>query len=253
MADSSLFNTLLIAVFVTAPIVWVSLSFTTAPYGRHTKKTPGPALPTKMAWVVMECPSMFAFGHFFFVGPHSHAMAPLILAAMWEAHYIHRTIIYPMQMRVGKNDTMPLAVVAMGFVFNLVNSYLNGTWVSTYGDYPAGWLTDPRFVVGIIVFATGYVINRRSDAILRNLRKPGETGYKIPQGGMYRWISCPNYFGELLTWTGWTIATWSLAGLSFAVFTAANLIPRALSNHRWYQRTFADYPAARRAVVPFLL
>ena len=69
----------------------------------------------------------------------------------------------------------------------------------------------------VLVFAAGYIVNRRSDTILRNLRKPGEKGYKIPYGGMFRWVSAPNYLGELTIWTGWTIATWSLAGLSFAV------------------------------------
>ena len=67
---------------------------------------------------------------------------------------------------------------------------------------------------------------------------------------MYEWVSCPNYLGEVLTWVGWTIATWSLAGLSFAVFTAANLVPRGMANHRWYQKTFEDYPSERRAVMP---
>ena len=39
-------------------------------------------------------------------------------------------------------------------------------------------------------------------------------------------------------------------GLAFCVFTAANLIPRALSNHRWYRENFPDYPANRRALIP---
>ena len=70
---------------------------------------------------------------------------------------------------------------------------------------------------------------------------------------MYGFVSCPNYLGEVMIWTGWAIATWSLAGLSFAVFTAANLVPRALANHRWYRETFPDYPRTRRAVIPWLL
>ena len=85
-----------------------------------------------------------------------------------------------------------------------------------------------------------------------NLRKPGETGYKIPQGGFYRWVSAPNYFGELLEWLGWAIATWSLAGFSFLVYTAANLGPRAITNHKWYLEKFDDYPEERKALVPFL-
>jgi hypothetical protein len=46
---------------------------------------------------------------------------------------------------------------------------------------------------------------------------------------------------------------WNLPALSFAVWTAANLIPRAISHHAWYRRTFADYPRDRRAVIPAVL
>jgi len=88
---------------------------------------------------------------------------------------------------------------------------------------------------------------------LFNLRKPGETGYKIPKGGLYRRISCPNYFGEILEWTGWAIATWSLSGLSFAIWTFANLVPRAVANHNWYKQKFPEYPENRKAVIPYIL
>lgn len=37
-------------------------------------------------------------------------------------------------------------------------------------------------LLGGILWLTGLVINIHSDHILRNLRKPGETGYKIPRG-----------------------------------------------------------------------
>ncbi|HEX6242129.1 MAG TPA: 3-oxo-5-alpha-steroid 4-dehydrogenase, partial [Polyangiales bacterium] len=95
--------------------------------------------------------------------------------------------------------------------------------------------------------------NRQSDRILLGLRAPGETGYKIPRGGLYSFISCPNYFGELVEWCGWALLTWSLPGLFFALFTAANLVPRALAHHRDYRRRFPDYPSERRAVLPFVL
>ena len=85
------------------------------------------------------------------------------------------------------------------------------------------------------------------------LRKPGEAHYSIPHGGFYRYVSCPNYLGEIVEWIGWAILTWSLAGLAFAVFTIANLLPRALAIHRWYRKEFSDYPATRKAVIPFLL
>jgi len=134
----------------------------------------------------------------------------------------------------------------------MVNVYLNGSYIAA-GSYPAAWLTDPRLLVGVALFLVGFVINRWADRVLRNLRAPGETGYKIPRGGLYELVACPNYFGELLEWVGWAVATWSLAGLSFAVFTAANLIPRAVANRRWYRERFPEYPASRRALIPYLL
>ena len=96
------------------------------------------------------------------------------------------------------------------------------------------------------------MINWQSDNILIHLRKLGEKGYKIPHGGFFKWISCPNHFGEIIEWTGFAIMTWSLSGLSFAIWTAVNLIPRALDHHKWYKDTFSDYPQKRKAVIPFL-
>ena len=36
-------------------------------------------------------------------------------------------------------------------------------------------------------------------------------------------------------------------------FNEVHWLPRALVNHRWYCEQFPDYPAERKAVVPFLL
>jgi steroid 5-alpha reductase family enzyme len=88
--------------------------------------------------------------------------------------------------------------------------------------------------------------------LLLRLRKPGETGYKIPKSGLFRWVSCPNHFGEIVEWSGFALICWNLPALSFAIWTAANLIPRAVSHHNWYREKFEDYPLRRKAVLPFL-
>ena len=62
-----------------------------------------------------------------------------------------------------------------------------------------------------------------------------------------------HYLGEIIEWTGWAIATWSPAGLAFALYTFANLAPRAITHHRWYRERFPDYPRDRKALLPFLL
>ena len=73
---------------------------------------------------------------------------------------------------------MPLSIVCMSIVFNLANAYLNARWIYTFGpELPTAWLADPRFLIGVALFAFGYWVNHQSDRILFDLRKPGSAGY----------------------------------------------------------------------------
>ncbi len=141
----------------------------------------------------------------------------------------------------------------MAFGFNLVNGYLQGRGLFTIGPLrDLSWFVDPRFILGSLMFIGGYALNRQSDSVLRRLRAPGDAGYRIPYSSEFRLVSCPNYLGELIEWLGWALLTWSLAGFGFFLWTAANLIPRARAHHRWYQSRFPNYPAERKAVIPYL-
>lgn len=242
---------LLTAEFVLAVLTAAGLKFIVAPYGRHVRGGWGPTVPSRAGWMIMECPASLLFLAFYFTGDHRAELVPLVFLGMWQLHYAQRAFVYPFLLRGGHR--MPLAIVAMAIAFNTLNAYVNALWISQVGDYATAWLRDPRFIAGAVLFLGGMALNIQSDRTLRNLRGPGETGYKIPRGGAYNWVSSPNYLGEIVEWLGWALATWSLAGLAFAVYTAANLVPRALANHRWYRERFPDYPPQRRAVIPYVL
>lgn len=233
-----------------AVVVFVSLFFVRAPYGRYERRGWGPTVGATTGWVVMELPAVLTILVVTVPGGRVTAVTVAFLV-LWELHYLHRTFLFPFLLR-GAGRRTPWSVVGMAMVFNLVNGCFNGSHLAT-AEYASSWLRSPRFLAGAALFLAGFAVNIHADSVLRNLRKPGETGYKIPHGGLYRFVSCPNYFGEVLEWTGWAIATWSLAGLSFAVWTVANLVPRAVAHHRWYREQFSDYPRERNAVVPFLI
>ncbi|HET6346121.1 MAG TPA: 3-oxo-5-alpha-steroid 4-dehydrogenase, partial [Myxococcota bacterium] len=162
--------------------------------------------------------------------------------------YINRAFIYPFRRR---SKPMAVVIAATGAGVNVAMGCMNGRHLAR-AAYAGTWLTDPRFIVGTALFAAGFAINQHADDVLLNLRKPGDTGHKIARGGLFEYVSCPNLLGELMEWTGWAIATWSWPGLVFAAWSAANLVPRARSNHRDYQTEFPDYPK-RRALIPGLL
>lgn len=235
-----------------AALTFVSLFFITAPYGRHARKGWGPEIGQRAGWILMELPAVALWLAIYFAGANALEIAPLALMLLWQIHYVNRTFVFPFRIKA-TGKTTPISIVATAIAFNSLNAYVNARWVSEFGSYAASWLYDVRFVLGATLFFVGFAINQHADQVLMNLRKPGESGYKIPRGGLYRWISCPNYFGEILEWTGWAIATWSLAGLAFALYTIANLAPRALEHHKWYREKFSDYPPERRALLPYVV
>ena len=244
MTERTFFTGLIIAWFILAAATFIALFFVTAPYGRHIRQGWGPTLPNGLGWVLMEAPAAFVMALCFVLGPHRNTASAWLFLAMWEAHYVHRAFVYPWSLR-DRGKRMPFSVAGMALLFNLVNGYLNGRWLfALSGGYSAAWLRDWRFLAGLALFAAGFVINRRADHTLRCMRRTGETGYAIPRGGLYRWISCPNYFGEIVEWAGWALATWSIAGLAFAVWTAANLAPRAWPTTAGIM---PDFPTIRRS------
>jgi hypothetical protein len=239
-------------VLLAAAVTAVVLTCISAPYGRFSRGGWGPSIPSRLAWIIMESPAMAGFAWVYFQGQHALESAPLFMFGLWQLHYFHRTCIFPFRVHESSRS-MPIVIIFIGFVFQSVNSWLNASWISHLGAYAPDWLSDPRFVIGVLLFVTGWVINIWADTILIHLRKPGEDGYRIPQGMLYRFVSSPNYMGEMLEWSAWALLTWSGAGFAFMVYTAANLIPRAITTHRWYQETFPCYPPSRRAVIPFVL
>lgn len=249
-----LFNFFLFLQFGLAAASFIALFFVTAPYGRHVKKGWGPLIQARFGWLLMEFPAFFMILLFYVLSGGWRMAVPTVFLLIWELHYIQRTFIYPSIMRGGEKKNFPLTIAFMGFFFNLLNGGVNGWYLAINGvSYTVQWLYDPRFIFGAALFLTGYGINLYADRKLRELRKKNTREYSIPKGGLFELISSPNYFGEMLEWIGWAVLTWSLPGLAFAVFTFANLFPRALSNHRWYKKTFRNYPKERKAIIPFLL
>jgi protein-S-isoprenylcysteine O-methyltransferase Ste14 len=250
--ERELYSCLLIAWAGVAACAFIALQFVAAPYGRHSRPGWGPTIHRTAGWVIMESPAVAVFLVCFLLSDRRTDPVALAFLLLWLLHYVNRALIYPFRLRGGQLR-MPVSVMAMGFLFNVMNGYLQGRGLFALGPARGvGWFGDQRFIVGLLLFLGGYALNRQSDAVLRGLRTPGDTGYQIPYAGAFRLVSCPNYLGELVEWLGWALLTWSPAGLAFFLWTAANLLPRARSHHRWYQERFPTYPVERKAVIPFL-
>ncbi len=225
-------------------IVFIFSFVVTAPYGRHFRPGWGPSLPARVAWMLMESPSLVCFAIAWWLNGARFELSVAVLAALWIAHYGQRTLIYPVLMREG-GRRKPLATVAMAIAFNVPNGLANGIALVPRA-------VSVQFAIGVALFIAGFLGNLHSDAVTRALRPRGQGGYAIPQRGLHRLVAAPNYFAEMVEWSGFALAAGTWPALAFAVFTFANLAPRARAHLRWYRETFPEYPRERRALIPWV-
>ena len=231
-----------------ALVVFFVLMRISAPYGRHGRSGWGPAIPAGVAWFAMEVVTLIGIGVCYGLGEQRTGIGTVLLC-MYGGHYIYRSVIYPW-LSPPSAAPVPLSVVLMAIGFNAINSMIVGGWLFVIGPVLP---PTPVVVAGGCLFVLGFVVHVYSDAILRSLRRDRGPGYHIPDGFLYRWVSCPNYLGEIIQWLGFALLMNAMAGWSFVVWTIANLLPRALRHHRWYIEQFEDYPSSRRAILPGIL
>jgi len=228
--------------------LYLIFSKTIAPYGRHQNNKWGWSIDNKWGWFWMELPALIVMPALVVLGKTELDGYIIFILFLWCFHYFHRTVIFPFKLNT-KGKKIPVVIVCSAFIFNLINGFFLG--------YELGFILEnnfslsPNFIIGIIVFSVGAYINRISDNKLISLRAESNE-YQIPKGRLFNYISCPNHFGEIIEWFGFAIILWNLSALSFALWTAYNLIPRSLNHHQWYKNYFSDYPTNRKAVFPFL-
>jgi 3-oxo-5-alpha-steroid 4-dehydrogenase 1 len=252
---------LCVALMVLFTFACLALLSVNAPYGRYTDteaknnfaltllstcKVPG-----RLAWVLQECPTLVAAGVCLATAAPECLASPgnLLLLLCYVVHYVNRTFLFPLRMKATKPTPLPILLIAL--IFCTANGYTQCRSLTRFLLVPAA---TPSTILGVALWAMGFYANLDADSILRNLRRPGETGYKIPRGGLFKYISGANFCAEILEWLGFAIATGgAISGVTFACCTACNIGPRAVAHHKWYLEKFRDeYPKERKALIPFV-
>ncbi|CEP15296.1 hypothetical protein [Parasitella parasitica] len=252
----STYNTA-VGIYATLPFLMLpALLVVNAPYGRFAGKLGIDwSLSGKWSWALMEVISPITFtSSLIFTRPIGTPFQ-IMLSAAWIVHYVNRSVIYPL--RAASMAPIHILAFASSILFNILNGYTNGIWVGRHSN-----AADAQFWTGMLLWALGFASNVYHDGILFRLRqksksedKQSAARYFIPHGGLFEYVSCPNYFSETMEWLGYALATHSsVPAAIFAIATAANLFPRAWRTHQWYRNQFnGAYPQHRKAVIPFLL
>ena len=248
----SIFNGFIIFWILLGAITFIYLFFVSAPYGRHIRKGWGRNISARAGWVIMESPCVLIMLIYAFIVKDDLESLHIIFLSLWLLHYVHRSFIYPFVIDM-TNPKMPISIAVSAFFFNIVNVNLQAFGIYYLTDYSQDWMYSYIFFFGFFIFLIGMYINIKSDYLIVALRRDKGPGYHLPSKFMHKYISSPNYFGEIIEWLGWAILTWSISGAVFALWTIANLFPRALAHHKWYKEKFDDYPSNRKAIIPGII
>ena len=249
-----LFHLILIGFSIVGLIVFIALFFVKAGYGMFRTAQWGFSIPNKIGWLLMEAPVFFVMLILWLQSDRSVLSVPFLFFLLFELHYFQRSFVFPFLMK-GKSR-MPVAIMLMGVIFNLLNGYIQGEWLFFLAPedlYSSAHLCRINCWIGILVFFLGMGINWHSDYVIRHLRQPGDTRHYLPEKGLYHWVTSGNYFGELLEWTGFALATASPAAWVFVWWTFANLAPRAYAIRQKYREEFGvEAVGKRKCLIPYI-
>ena len=241
-------------------VVFVTLYFVDAGYGKMRSEKWGSAINNKVGWFLMEMPVFLVVLYLWAVSPYevTRHVPYVLFLLIFEFHYFQRSFIFPFLLK--GNGKMPIVIMALSVIWNIINGYAQGWWLFHLAPkyvpdmYTEAWVHDPRFIAGVAIFILGWCINMHSDHVIRHLRKPGDTNHYLPKRGLYKYVTSANYLGEITEWLGFAVLTWSAAGFLFFWFSCCNLVPRANSIYLRYEQEFAsefDRKKLKR-IIPFI-
>lgn len=228
--------------------IFITLFFIDAYYGRFFNSfSLLPCIPCQLSWIIQESPCVFISLYFIITNIKLISLMNVLVLLPFLLHYIHRSFVFPFKLKTTKKT--PLELTFLAFIFCTFNAIMINRSVLFYSQYDN---LSFQIIFGMGIMIIGAVINIFHDYYIIALRKQ-TTSYIIPTKYLYDYISCPNYFGEMVEWFGFWIMSGTLSGFVFAVSTVANLFPRAIKTHQWYKKKFSEYPNERKAVLPFII
>jgi very-long-chain enoyl-CoA reductase len=172
----------------------------------------------------------------------------------WSIHYAKRELETLFVHRFS-HATMPAA----NLFKNSIYYWGFAAFVSFFVNHPL-YTPPPDDLVygGMCLFYFMEVGNFSCHWTLRMLRPPGTKVRRIPVGGLFDYVTCPNYTYEILAWFGFNLMTRTLAGVLFMLAGAFQMFVWAKGKHINYRKEFDGkdgrelYPRGRKIIVPFI-
>ena len=137
-----------------------------------------------------------------------------------------------------------------------------------YGLRLAGYLLVKGFdafsVIGIVLMATGILLEIGADWQKNEAKK--KDAHMFVSTGLYSFVRCPNYLGELLLWTGvfvsglniyhtaleWGVALLGYIGIIYVMFSGARRLEIRQDKNYGHMPAYQTYVKTTPILLPFV-
>ena len=141
-----------------------------ARYGRHDKNHGKCYVPQRLAHAASDfIPGVVFFTIMYFAQGRNLSQPPnLVFYCLFTVHYLHRGLITPLTARYS-SWKVPVFIPIFNFIVNLLFHYLIVDFIGSACYFP-GYLYDPRFLLGLLIFIAGFVLNKMAETYLICIR-----------------------------------------------------------------------------------
>ncbi|XP_031837039.1 polyprenal reductase [Nomia melanderi] len=118
-------------------------------------------------------------------------------------------------------------------------------------------VTYSKLICALVIVLASYT-QLRANYILSNLRKDKNgkvtsTEHKIPYGGLFEYVSGALQITEITIYVCMSIILWQSSSFHcVTIWVLVNQISTAALTHKWYLKTFKNYPKSRKILLPYL-
>ena len=222
-------------------------------YSKFADREQQRALPSRLGMFIIYFPAVVIFPAAYVIFGNPGTIWHWLVMAGMSIHFGKRCLetLFLHKYSGVMNLFTALAVCSL---YSLLSGLL-GVLAAT--EVPAELVNSDAFhpwtLTGVTLFVVGLFGNLYHHWLLANLREPGETGYKLPTGGLFPWVACPHYLLELVGWYGYALVFHHAAAWAVVLTMTAYLAGRSHNTVKWYRDRLGDeVPPDWRRLVPFI-
>ncbi|KAF3660727.1 putative titin-like isoform X2 [Capsicum annuum] len=204
-------------------------------------------VPSKIGMIIVYTPSLIVCLSFFWIFPNG-GIRFAMLNSVITIHLFKRVLEVLFVHKYSGSMAMNSAITISSSYFIAFSSLIYIQHLTKGSIEP---IIDLKYL-GFIVFLVGAIGNFYHHFLLSKMRKKGESGYKIPKGGLFSLVICPHYLFEIVTFLGFSLISQTLFSFSSTLGTVFYLMGRSYATRKWYLSKFEDFPRNVEALVPFV-